>query len=194
MYGLEFQFHSDWAITSGESAGAYADITTMKSADGLPFIPGKSIKGLLRDAFDQAGELCWPEHDNLLTCLFGEEGADQQGALQCSSAELSSDEKAYFQHNKEQTKFLFRTVHSTKINEQTGSAQEGSLRAMEVVVPMNLMAECGFNQTVLEAHGVTQSKAITALEHVLPLITELGAKRTRGYGQVSVKLVKQGGE
>ena len=63
--------------------------------------------------FSQAQELGWPEYGSLLTILFGAEGADKQGALQCSSAELNLAEKTYFQQNKEQTKLLFRTVHST---------------------------------------------------------------------------------
>src|SRR5690554_1178879 len=110
MYGLEFQFHSDWAITSGEGAGAYADITTVKSPQGLPFIPGKAVKGLLRDAFSQAKELEWPECEALLHPLFGGEGANQQGALQCSNAELAPVEINHFTTNKEQAKFLFRTI------------------------------------------------------------------------------------
>ncbi len=44
------QFHDYWCTASGLSGGAKADILTLKDTDGLPYVPGRTIKGLLREA------------------------------------------------------------------------------------------------------------------------------------------------
>lgn len=198
MYDLQVEFLSDWAITSGQGAGAYADIVTLKDENSLPYVPGKSLKGIARNAFQQAIDNNWfPERNNWTEVLFGTEGANgetTQGALQFSSAELSGEEKRYFQVERKQVKFLYRTIHFTKINEETGTAENGSLRAMEVVVPLTLRAELGLNKSVLAQHEVKEVEAIDALSKALTLVTEMGAKRTRGFGQVAITIAEQGGK
>ena len=44
----QIQFHSYWHCGSGLAAGAGVDALVVKDANGLPFVPGKTIKGLLR--------------------------------------------------------------------------------------------------------------------------------------------------
>lgn len=197
MHILNLHFLSDWIITSGEGAGAYADVTTVKDTNLLPYVPGKAIKGLLRDAFFQGIENNWfKQGDHLAKILFGEESASGtlgQGAMQVASAELSKSEKAYFSEHKTHVKFLYRTVHSTQIDEKTGSAAAGSLRSMEVVVPLTLQAELSFNTLLLSESEINEQEAVVALQKILPLLTEIGAKRTRGYGQITIELNKQGG-
>ena len=38
-----------WHLSSGLTSGSKLDSTVVKDKDGLPFIPGKTIKGLLRE-------------------------------------------------------------------------------------------------------------------------------------------------
>lgn len=49
----QIQFHSYWHCGSGLAAGAGVDALVVKDADGLPFVPGKTIKGLLREAMEE---------------------------------------------------------------------------------------------------------------------------------------------
>jgi len=49
----EIKFHTDWHCGSGLAAGAGVDALTVKDKNGLPFIPGKTIKGLVREAVEE---------------------------------------------------------------------------------------------------------------------------------------------
>ena len=42
------EFFSYWHCGSGLSAGADVDSLVIKDAIGMPFVPGKTIKGLIR--------------------------------------------------------------------------------------------------------------------------------------------------
>ena len=42
-------FHGDWHCGSGMAAGAELDALVIKDGRGLPYIPGKTIKGLFRE-------------------------------------------------------------------------------------------------------------------------------------------------
>ena len=39
-----------WYIGTGHEAGAYADSIALKDRDNLPFIPGKTLKGMFRNS------------------------------------------------------------------------------------------------------------------------------------------------
>ncbi|WP_125716173.1 RAMP superfamily CRISPR-associated protein [Pseudoalteromonas rubra] len=203
---LIFNLHSDWHIGSGEQGGSYADALAIKCPQGLPYIPGKSVKGLLREAFRVAAIHHWFDtQDNkelgehLLHCLFGHEGTQaefSQGALQLTNATLSAQEQCAIRQQPEFRQHLFRVINSTAIG-QYGVAKNGSLRAMEVAVPMTLGAQIALNRQ----HGNYQrllalldnEQAIwTSLEKTLVLIQNLGAKRQRGFGEVSVSLTPEG--
>ena len=46
----EITFYTNWHCGSGLSSGADCDSLVVKDKNGLPFVPGKTIKGLLREA------------------------------------------------------------------------------------------------------------------------------------------------
>ncbi|MDW7548205.1 hypothetical protein EAG18_11485 [Pseudoalteromonas sp. J010] len=185
---ITLDIQSYWHIGSGET-GSYADALALKNAAGLPYVPGKSIKGLYKEAFERAVTAKWFD-GNIINLLFGDEGAQQQGILQFTSATLSSAETCYFtsESGSNAKKLLFRVIHATKIG-ASGVAEDGSFRALEVAVPMALSAGVNLNtnhpnyQQVLPLLGgdVTQ-----ALDRVGRLIFALGAKRQRGYGEVKI--------
>ena len=45
-------FFSPWHCGSGTSAGADVDELVVKDKNGMPYIPGKTLKGLIREAVD----------------------------------------------------------------------------------------------------------------------------------------------
>lgn len=190
MWTLKLSIQSNWFIGSGREAGAYADLLMLKDEHGMPFVPGRSLRGLLRYAFGQASMNSWfgTHSDALLTLLFGQEGTDglvSQGMLQVSSATLAEHEYQAIVAEPELKSFLFQTTTSTAIDEATGTALEGSLRSMEVAVPMNLVAEVSLN----EAHpDYKQMLSLNvdmnqALDACAALITHIGGHRYRGFGQ-----------
>ena len=54
---IKIEFFSPWHCGSGLSAGADADSLVIKDINGLPFIPGKTIKGLIREAVEDYAAL-----------------------------------------------------------------------------------------------------------------------------------------
>ena len=49
-YQIQFQITSYWQAGTGRSGGALVDSLVNKDINGLPFLPGRTIKGLLRQA------------------------------------------------------------------------------------------------------------------------------------------------
>lgn len=187
---LTFDIRSDWHVGAGREGGAYADSLVFKDPNGLPVLPGKSIKGLIRHAFHEAFSYGWLDDatEDDLTHLFGREGAElnNQGLVHFSSATLSSPELAYFNENKEAIHHLYRVRHSTAIEQKTGVAKEGSLRTMEVAVPMTLSAPL-----TIQAAPKQAAQYQKWLKTALPLVCALGGKRRRGLGEVIVTLAQQ---
>ena len=48
----EVEFYSIWHCGSGLAGGASKDATVLKDINNLPYIPGKTIKGLVREALE----------------------------------------------------------------------------------------------------------------------------------------------
>jgi CRISPR/Cas system CSM-associated protein Csm3 (group 7 of RAMP superfamily) len=192
---LKFDIRSYWHVGSGEDGGAYADSLMLKNSHGLPYLPGRAVKGLLRSAFALAEENHWFEalkkNGNLTQYVFGGEGEtlEHQGMLVIDSAELSWQEQEHFQNNPTHTSALFDVHYSTAIDENTGSAKKHSLRSMEVAVPMTLSASISIEAKQVrsdDANEISVDQVSKWLVQVAPLITSLGAKRSRGYGEVWV--------
>ena len=46
----KIEFFSYWHCGSGQTAGADVDELVVRDVSGLPFVPGRTLKGLLREA------------------------------------------------------------------------------------------------------------------------------------------------
>lgn len=49
---ITIRFFSQWHCGSGTSAGADVDELVVKDKNGMPYIPGKTLKGLIREAVE----------------------------------------------------------------------------------------------------------------------------------------------
>lgn len=205
---LQFEFVDYWHAGTGITGGNHLDAVVQKDSDGLPQLNGRHIKGLLRQAVrlsEKWGALpVFPELastaeltsvEDWETLLFGsrnqadDSNATQAGVLFISDARLRADEARYIrQHGL--TPQLFRTLFNTRINEQ-GVADDKSLRAMEVAVPMQLKAELEINgrAALLTDSWLMQIRSV--IEQSLPLIRYAGGGRTRGLGRVWVTMTEQ---
>lgn len=202
---LYIDLKSYWHAGSGRSAGALADALVQKTAQGLPVIGGRHIKGLLRHALSKAQAMGWydsiplPEGpaQTLETLLFGsasqQEGrfATLPGMLLVSDASLPKAEAQWLAapENATTRQYLYSHISSTAINE-TGTAVENSLRTIEVSVPMRL--ETSLQLAVLavnEEHRIQQQAWLEQAKPWLPLIEagsmieSVGASRSRGLGE-----------
>lgn len=192
QFKIHAQFHNYWHIGTGRGSGYHIDALVEKDVHGLPYVPGKTLKGLLRDASYKLN--AWG-HSMPVEALFGKRGdaTDESrndtsvGALRFSSLELI--EKQYLAQNTSDIKslrnHLFTTLSSTAIDEKTGIAKDKSLRMIEVVVPVTLVGEIELLHD-LEELDTTQLK--TLLNQAASLITHIGANKTRGFGAVTLEI------
>lgn len=182
---LCIDIRSYWHPGTGRGSGFHLDAVTHEGADGLPRLPGRSLKGLLRDAVYRAESWGWEKVPPGSTdSLFGPMGAAGTtttfGLLRVADATLPTQVASYLADKGEGSKLipgLYREHFSTAIDPATGVATSRSLRGMRVVVPLLLEAEIS---TVPGVEGLSDWRA--RLSAALPLINAVGAHRSRGFG------------
>ena len=186
---LVIDIHGWWQPGTGRGSGAHLDALAHPDAEGIPELPGRTVKGLLRDAVKRAEELRWIE-EGLTESLFGRE-ADREGngsapgALRISSARLPDNERLWLasQAGQAALRQLFTDLASTAIDADTGSARAASLRAIQVVLPLKLESRI----ETLPGHELPNDWSET-LRKALPLIRAVGSGRSRGLGRATLNL------
>ncbi len=176
------EFYSQWHCGSGLSAGADVDALVVKDKDYMPYVPGKTIKGLVREAVENLLQFTETTEAKakLIVKAFGEEGKTT-GCAHFGNAKLDEKERnAIVSANAAQ--FLYNKVTTTAISDE-GTAQEHSLRSIETVVPCTLYGEIT---------GVPE-ELTDDIVRCLGLIKRLGHKRTRGLGRCDIQPTKKGG-
>ncbi len=161
-------FYDFWHLSSGVSAGPSMDSLVVKDSDGLPYLPGKTLKGLVREMTELL--------DNTKAkTIFGDEGSNIAKSY-FSNATLDEDTISHLVNNPTLKKHLFDKVTSTKIGEN-GIAIDKSLREIEVVVPLLLSGtiECEDEELITQALG---------------MIKQIGLNRNRGLGRCKIEVVK----
>lgn len=206
MITLTFDIHTYWHIGTGHGDAAIADAVVARDASGLPYLPGRAVKGLLRAAADlavRAGH--WAESD--VHALFGKPlpapppsastdsddsdalleggrftpGGDSPLVFSSASLPQAWRDWAASSSGEDPTSVinaLFARLASTKIDKD-GVASDATLRVMEVTVPMTLTA------TVRPLERSPKGWESRLIE-LCPFVRTLGADRNRGLGRVTV--------
>ncbi len=78
---------------------------------------------------------------------------------------------------------FFHPIYATRIKHETGSAQDKSLRGMEVAIPLKLTATLS-----ILPNAQLNDNWYTELKKCLPLIRSIGNSGSRGLGRVTVTL------
>ncbi len=187
----KIEFHTDWHCGSGLAAGADVDALVVKDENGMPFVPGKTMKGLIREAVEEIRHLQGKDlNDTELAEAFGSEVEKEKydvrrGTMFFANAELCKDEYDAIVSNKA-ARFMYRDIASTAIDEN-GIAKEHSLRKIEVVVPCTLHGAI---------YGVPED-LVDEIKKSIGFIKRMGQNRNRGLGRCtisSVSVEKEGGE
>lgn len=174
-----------WHVGSGRGEARHLDALVDRDAYGLPHVPGRMLKGLLRDA--ALSMVQWGHWDeNRVERLFGS-GSDsvtpKSGLIQVSNAELPQAERDWLvgdDPNARQCRSrLFMTQFQTRIDADTGIAAKGSLRGIEVVIPLSLRADIRLGRPGQPATAQDWKD----LDALLPLVRAVGAHKTRGHGR-----------
>lgn len=184
----QIELHTWWHCGSGQSAGADVDALVIKDKNGMPFIPGKTIKGLLRDAAEEL--IGWSaenkgkadvEEESPFVKLFGHFDNDKDAMCIADAfftdATLVEEEYDTIVAKKWQC-YLFNSIASTAIDEN-GIAKNASLRKIQVCVPCKLVGQ------VL---NVPKEQEQT-LRDAMAYVKCLGSSRNRGLGRCTFSVL-----
>lgn len=189
FYGT-IRFYEYWHAGSGEAGVGDVDDSPVKNRHGLPYLPGKTLKGLLHEAFCElaawgaVSQLIRPSV-SLVEQLFGSEsrqGRRNCGWLRVSDAVLPGDLADYLV-DRQMQEGLFEVISATAI-EESGIARARSLRRFEVAVPVELSFTLSVDNPP-DAFGATDPQAMFAA--ACRLIRRAGKFRNSGFGRCAVK-------
>ena len=194
---------SEWLIAGGESTLGTADMAPMRDVEGLPTIPGRTLRGLLREAVSLIDDCERSAHTQR---IFGtrksatDTANEGDGTLRVSNALLidniakdcnTTDARAELFATIRRTALnttdaradLFATIRRTALNTATRSAKTGSLREMEVAIAgLELVAdlECATDFD------------LQLLAFAAGLVRSLGHSRSRGLGRCHLEMWRDG--
>lgn len=196
---IKIEIHSEWRSGTGRGKGLYLDAETLRDALGLPMLPGRQIKGLVRHALESGAEWAGDWNHDLVQKLCGINSQSEEksrfeteaGKLSFSSARMGQEWLNYFTALKDQDdqsqadaqkliEALYKVRRQTAMDDQ-GLVKDHSLRSIEVCVPMTLYAT---------VQGDLNEEETQALSTALKLIRSVGGMTTRGLGRASLSLVK----
>ena len=181
----EVEFYSIWHCGSGLAGGASKDAIVIKDIHNLPYIPGKTIKGLVREALENV--LSFSNKEDLYETLIQSLGnskdhdlrsdvsddseATRKGTTFFTNAVLDEQEQACIISEK-LSEYMYRSISSTAIGEN-GTAVEHSLRVIECTIPCKLYGEIqDIPDSIFEEYKMA-----------LQMIKRIGVNRNRGLGR-----------
>jgi hypothetical protein len=187
---LTIKILSYWHCGTGKGKGADLDSIVKKDARGLPFVPGKTLKGLLREGV-RGWEDVNPVRAGTTDRLFGrptvkgEPDSSVPGILEFHNGTLPYEEAAWLVGVSDEQRgaraALFDRLSATKIDDE-GQAEDHTLRTIETCVPLGLKA-------IISGPSEDSPEWISALRAGCCLVRGLGSHRSRGLGRCRLEIV-----
>ena len=159
------------------AAGADFDSLVIKDKNGLPYIPGRTLKGLLRDA----ATILSADND-IINAVFGVSGDKDDHKTGCAFFGNATLPVAEYHYIVDQglASHLYQSFASTSIDEK-GIAKDHSLRKIETVVPCKLEGE------ILNIPDGAEH----VLEDAMRYVKRMGTGRNRGFGRCKISIRKE---
>lgn len=192
---ITIQMHSDWHIGTGSGRAKEVDRTVRKDKNGLPIIPGRTLKGVLKDSAEViAGGLgdSWMEW---VSHVFGDSPAEnwveqkgsprspRPGSLDVRTAELSDGLRAELAADPSLIPFLYTKRPGVAITKE-GVAKDDHLRMEERTRGgLTMLARAS-----LEGSEDSIEKAKALLAAAAAWTERLGGKRRRGAGKCTISI------
>lgn len=173
---INIKLRSYWSIGSGKG-GNSNDSLILKDKYGLPYLPGKTLKGLLRDALKDGSV-----NNKIIIKLLGHEKGEEDlnhGILRINSARINKEEIEKIKGLSPQI-FTTKTSNSLDKNKQT---EEHSLRTLDRAIPVELESFITHKN-----NGSFKNDEINAIETGCKMLRKLGENRQRGLGSCVVTL------
>ncbi len=196
MYRLTIEPLSYVLIGSGYGYGALIDSDVVFDGYGIPYLPAKRIKGLLRESAIEICEMTLDFDEKNILSLFGD--STNSGLIKISNFFITdypqimqwlrwafNGEKSNIKKlvNQQSVLNTFTELRqSTAIEEDKGVAKEGSLRTVRVLKPNEALK---FHGTI---EKLNDNKDETLLTYACLNLKRMGTKRNRGFGRIACTL------
>lgn len=189
---IQIELLSDAAFSRGEGTAGVVDIEVEHDDLGLPFLGGKTIRGLLRDSWLSLSP-CFPDLAKAGECVFGPEADfDERSILRIGDAVVDEETRRWIEaaemRDYNQVSPIVVLEALTDIRKQTseerstGAPAGTTLRSVRVVIRgLKLQAPLYW----LEPPG---SGEIHALSLALLATRHAGLARSRGRGHIRLCL------
>ncbi|MDR1375863.1 MAG: RAMP superfamily CRISPR-associated protein, partial [Synergistaceae bacterium] len=195
---LVLTFESDWHIGSGAGIPGSVDRQVLRDKNGLPYVPGKTLTGILRDAAEWVASIRdaaekgdrWRK---VRTALFGEQpetyekgksAAASAAAIGIGSAVFSPETQKYMIEHKDVLASLFVVRPGVKIDPKTGRSLEKHLFFTEEV-----RGGCSLSAPLQKTRELSSDEE-KLLSDAIKAVRRVGGGRRRGRGKC--KLEKRG--
>jgi len=196
-YKLKLHLVSDATFGRGDGVAGLVDVEVEHDGDGLPFLRGRALKGLLAEesanilfALERAQRPCGDWH-SAAQKLFGRPGSalDDGAGMHVSDARLPNDLQVAIRNDIAHKLYTsadvldsLTTIRRQTAMDPTGKPESGSLRAMRVVV----------RETPFEAEvrfpAAPDALSLALLAACARALRRVGAGRNRGRGRVELTL------
>ncbi|MGD1037080.1 MAG: hypothetical protein ABR878_07760 [Roseiarcus sp.] len=186
---LRIQFHSFWLAGTGAARGRDVDVVCHRDADGFPAMAMSQVKGQLRETAERLasiGAAGWLQ--DIVEQLFGYRSSAAAGAIDhrhqagalAFRGEAKLEAAARAAMGPDERAKLFRRLAATKIN-PLGVAEDKTLRAIEAVVPLELVG-------IIEIEGEAPANWVELIEAACAATLAFGKLKADGYGRAIASL------
>jgi hypothetical protein len=208
-YWLQLSLESDAAFGRGDGVAGVVNADIQHDLNGLPYLGGKTLKGLLDAACGEVlsaiglakpGQLqAWQASAQRLFGAPGSEG-EQVGCLHFGDALLPDDLRAAVARDIQAGKILASDVleslttirRQTAMEAETGAPLKNSLRTIRVILRKTFfIARLDFVASLAGGGKVSktdQSRDVTLLAASVRALRRAGAHRNRGLGKLKADL------
>lgn len=176
---LKIELLSFWAIGTGKVGGSL-DSIVRKDSDKLPYIPGRTLKGLLRDAYQECGytnevQLFGHKKGNIEDNISSDDL--RTGSLRFNTARITTNREEIITYSNQ----LYHTKTAISLDEN-GQAEDKSLRKTEMTIPLILEVDLHYKNATKEDND----EDIEELKNTCKMLRFLGKKRHRGLGRCKI--------
>lgn len=193
---LKIEFSGFWRCGSGGSGGGDVDTAALRDKHDVPYVPAKQYKGILREAAqylaDEKAEGWTQEKLEVLLGTAAKDGESKAGCLDFRDAKLSSEIYEEIANHKEFLPTLFVHLASTAVKHKSGVARTDSLRSVEAVVPLIVVADISWSPHERLLVGTNEEKDLISklenewidlLDAAAALSLSVGGQRSDGLGR-----------
>ncbi|MBF0305381.1 MAG: hypothetical protein HQL41_07015 [Alphaproteobacteria bacterium] len=191
---LRFELRNWWHAGTGKGVRGHVDASPVRSPEGLPYLPGRTVRGLVREALTLTSSLqpeLVPAQAPFWFCGRGMGDDDrvapgrsryltEPGHARFHDATMPREWRRWSARQPEMIEHMYEVLSATAIAE-SGLARGQTLRSIEVAPPLELWARVRIEEP-------PDWSWRQALEWSVPLIRGLGSGRNRGLGRVVVSV------